>query len=542
MLLFHQGVLAHGFVQAKHKQHQHHRERQARQHHHGLHGRKVTGKQQTNGHQGDHYRPENAQPVRRVFVYVATFTRQVGHHHRARIRRSQEQHEANKNRHTNHDFRRGVMLKQLVNRHRRLFKGSFAQFYRALVHHQVQCRVTENRQPRQGEAQRNQQHAGYQFTHGTTTGNTRNEHAHKWCPGNPPGPVEQGPQTQPAFGFLAVAFVHVQVEGFHDDAIEVITHVLHEAVEQVQGRAEQQHENQQAAEQDDVQVGQPTNAVFNTRDRRDGGHGAHHDDDDQQVGVAVRHAEQVFQPRRHLHRANAQVGHQAEQSHEHAEAVDRVARRTFDPTLTHQRVQRRTQRQRLVVAISKVRHGQPHQCVDRPAVQAPVQEGQLQRLTRRFMAGRHAFWRVEEVVQRLGRAKVQQGNADTRREQHPGPRAVTEVGLVLLGTQFQFAVGRERQAHDKNQIGGDDHHVVPAEAARQPLLGNAQNVAGFFGEGDQDGSQQQYQGGRGVKHPTIDRHLLWRGLYKRGRTHCTGAPGKCDTRTKGNAPLDQSVT
>ena len=521
----HLGVLTHCFVQAKHKQNQHHRERQPRQHHHGLHRRKVTGKQQTNGHQSDHDRPEDTQPVRGIFVHITALARQVGHHHRARIRRGQEQHKTDKDRHANHDFRRRVMLKQLVDRHRRLFQRRLAQLHRTVVNHQIQCRVTEDRQPGQGKAQRDQQHPSHQLTHGTATGNTRNEHAYEWGPGNPPRPVEQGPQTQPAFGFLGVAFVHVQVEGFHDDTVEVIAGVLHKAVEQVQGGAKQQHENQQATEQHDVQVGQATDAVFNARNGSDGGHGAHHDDDDQQIGIAVFHTEQVFQPGRHLHRANPQVGHQAEQGHEHAETIHRMARSAFHPTLAHQGVQRRTQRQRLVMTVGKIGHGQTDQRVNRPAVQAPMQERQLQRLTRGFMAARHAFWRVEVVVQRLGRAEIQQRDADTRREQHPGPRAIAEVRGVLLGPQFQFAVRRKRQTDHKDQVRGNHHHVVPAKGARQPLLGNAQQAAGFLWRGNQNGSQQQDQGSGGVKHPTVDRHLLRWGLYKRSRTHCTDAPG-----------------
>jgi len=417
------------------------------------------------------------------------------------------------------------MLKQLVNRHRRLFKRRFPQLDCTLVNHQIQCRVTENRQPGQSETQRDQQHACDQLTHRTTTGNTRNKHTYEWGPGNPPGPVEQSPQTQPALSLFAIAYVHVQVEGFHHDTVEVIAGVLHQTVEQVQGRAEQKHENQQAAEQHDVQVGQATDTILNTRHRSDGGYGTHHDDHNQQVGIAVFHAEQVLQPRRNLHRTNTQVGHQTEQRHEHAKTVYRMARSTLDPTFAHQRVQRRAQRQRLVVTISKVGHGQADQCVNRPAMQAPVQESQLQRLTRCLMAARHAFRRVEVVVQRLGSAEVQQRNTDTGREQHPGPSAIAEIRSVLLGTQFQFAVGRKCQADHKDQVSGDHHHVVPAEAARQPFLGNAQDTARFFRGDDQDSSQQKYQGSGGVKHPTVDRHLLRWGLYKRGRTHCTGAPG-----------------
>ena len=466
LFLFNQGVLTHRLVQAKHKQDQHHRKRQTGQHHHGLHGRKVTGKQQADGYQRDHRRPEDPQPVRRIFIHITAFARQVGHHHRTGVGRGQEQYKADKDRYADNNFRRRVMLKQLVNRHRRLLKRRFAQFHGTVINHQIQRRVTEDRQPGQSEAQRNQQHARHQFTHRTTTGNTRDKHPYEWGPGNPPGPVEQSPQAQPAFGFLVVAFVHVQVEGFHHDTVEVIARVLHKAVEQVQGRPEQQHENQQATEQDNVQVGQSADAVLNARHGSDGRHGAHHDNHDQQIGVAVLHAEQVLEPRRHLHRANAQVGYQAQQRHEHAEAVHRMARSTFDPTLAHQRIQRRAQRQRLVVTIGKIGHGQADQRVNRPAMQAPVQERQLQRLARCFMAARYAFRRIEVMVQRLGGTEVQQRNTDTGRKQHPGPGAIAEIRGVLLGAQFQFAVRRKRQTHHKDQVSGDHHHVVPAEAAR----------------------------------------------------------------------------
>ncbi|MNQ96260.1 hypothetical protein D3C85_1118560 [compost metagenome] len=237
------------------------------------------------------------------------------------------------------------------------------------------------------------------------------------------------------------------------------------------------------------------------------------------------HAEQVFQPGRHLQRTNPQVGHQAQQGHEHAEAVHRMTGRALDPALAHQRIQRRTQRQRLVMTVSKVGNGQTDQCVDRPAVQAPVQEGQLHRLTRGHVGSRCAFRRIEVVIQWLGCAEVQQRNTDTRREQHPRPGAVTEIRGVVLAAQFEFAVRGKRQAHHKHQVGGDDHHVVPAEAARQPGLSDTQQSAGLLRGDNQNGGQQQNQRGRGVKHPTVDRHLLGRGLYKRGRTHGTNAPG-----------------
>ncbi|MND93468.1 hypothetical protein D3C80_856550 [compost metagenome] len=116
-LLLHGNVLLHGLVQAEHEQHQHHRERQARQHDHGLHGFEVAGKQQADGDQGDDHRPEHHHPVRGVFVDLATFARQVGHHHRAGVGRGEEQHEADEHRYTDHDLGRREVFQQLVDRH-----------------------------------------------------------------------------------------------------------------------------------------------------------------------------------------------------------------------------------------------------------------------------------------------------------------------------------------------------------------------------------------------------------------------------------------
>ena len=226
------------------------------------------------------------------------------------------------------------------------------------------------------------------------------------------------------------------------------------------------------------------------------------------------HAEQVFQARGYLHRADTQVGHQAKQGDEHAEDVDGIAGSTLDPTLAHQRVQRRAQCQRLVVAVSEVTHGQADQGIDRPAVQAPVQEGQLQALARGLKAGRCAFRWVEIVVQRLGGAEVQQRNTDTGREQHAGPGAIAEVRLVVLATQLEAAVVGESQVDDEQQVSANDQHVVPAEGARQPLLGHAQHLAGGFGCSDQQGSQNKDHQRRGEEHHAVDPYPLGGGLDK----------------------------
>ena len=282
----------------------------------------------------------------------------------------------------------------------------------------------------------------------------------------------------------------------------------------MQGFAAQQDEDQQAAEQHDVQVGQAANAVFHTRNRRHGSHASHHQDHHQQVGLAVVHAEQVLQPGRHLHGTDAQVGDQAQQGDEHAEDVHGIAGGTLDPTFADQGVQRRAQRQRLVMPVGEVAHGQADQRIDRPAMQAPVQEGQLQALARGFQACRGALRWVEVVVQRFGGAKVQQRNTDARGEQHAGPGAIAEVGLVILAAELEAAVIGEGQVDDEQQVTADHQHVVPAKGARQPLLGHAQHLAGSFGYSDQQGSQNKDHQRRGEEHHAVDPYPLGGGLGK----------------------------
>ncbi|MNE58942.1 hypothetical protein D3C80_1540030 [compost metagenome] len=167
--------------------------------------------------------------MRGVFVDLATFARQVGHHHRAGVGRGEEQHETDEHCHTNDDLGCREVFQQLVDRHRWLFQRSLAQLHGALVDHQVQCGVAEDRQPRQGEAQRDQQHAEDQFTNGAPFRDARDKQTDEWCPSHPPGPIEQRPGALP----LACLAVQVHVEASADYRSQIVPDVLQQAVDQV---------------------------------------------------------------------------------------------------------------------------------------------------------------------------------------------------------------------------------------------------------------------------------------------------------------------
>ncbi|MNM51707.1 hypothetical protein D3C81_627740 [compost metagenome] len=339
---------------------------------------------------------------------------QVGDHQRARIDRGQEQHETNHHRRTGDVRRCRQILQQLEQGHRRIMLGHFAQCCLAMVQHKIDGGVAEDRQPRQGEAERDQQHAHDHFTNGAATRDARHEQAHERCPGNPPRPVEQRPRAHP---LTPLRVIEVHVEAFAHERAQIVAGVLHQAIEQVQGRPGHQHEQQQQAQQPHVEVGQPGDALLHTGNDADGGHDHHHQHDRHQHLRRIRDVEQVDQAGLHHQRTDAEVGDHRDQRRQDAEAIDHVTDAAMD-ALAEDRVQRRTQRQRQVAAIGEIAQRHADQRVQRPAVQAPVQEGQHHR----FAAGRNGSaglpGRVEEVVQRFVGTVVQQRDADAGREQH----------------------------------------------------------------------------------------------------------------------------
>lgn len=376
----------------------------------------------------------------------------------------------------------------------------------------LQGAVAEDRHPRQGEAERDEQHAEDEFADRPTARDARDEQADEGRPGDPPGPVEHRPRAQPVAG----AAVGVEVEALARQVAEVVADVLHQGVEQVLGRTGEQHEQQQAASQQHVDVGEDADALVDPgdrhRDRR-----AHHQHDEHHLHrMGMRYGVQVVQPGIELEHAEAHVGAEAEHRGDDAEAVHRVADRPVD-TLADQRVERRTQGQRQVVAVGEVGQGHRHQGEHAPAVQAPVQEQQFHGLPRGFLGTGLALRRLEEVGQRFGYAEEEQGDADACGEQHAGPGQVAEFRLVVVGTELDLAVAGKRGDHHEDQVQRHRQQVVPADGLRGPGLRGQQPFAGALGEADDHCGEQQDQDRRTVEH---------RGIHADGRGGGGGGGGR----------------
>ena len=147
----------------------------------------------------------------------------------------------------------------------------------------------------------------------------------------------------------------------------------------------------------------------------------------------------MIEPGRHLAHAQAERGCDAEHGPEYGEKVDGMADGTVD-LVADDRVERRAQRQRQLLAEPEIGQAQADDHVDRPAVESPVEVGDThgenraglvhvvdtgligKRIVR--VAPGHG---VVEIEQRFGDAEEQQPDADAGREQHREPGKGAEL-------------------------------------------------------------------------------------------------------------------
>src|SRR5699024_7669454 len=145
--------------------------------------------------------------------------------------------------------------------------------------------ATEDGEPYSGYTRRNQHHTEDELPDGAATGDTREEHAHEGGPGDPPGPVEDGPATQP----LPCGAVRTDggAAGHLEEGGEVCAQGSGDHIEDGNGGTDHEHEDGQDHRQDHVAVGQVLDALAHAgqggKDERQG-----EDGDDPQHGPLAR--------------------------------------------------------------------------------------------------------------------------------------------------------------------------------------------------------------------------------------------------------------
>ncbi len=205
----------------------------------------------------------------------------------------------------------------------------------------------------------------------------------------------------------------------------------------------------------------------------------------------------------------AERGRQPEQRREHGQRVDDVACPAPD-LLAEDRIEDRAHAERQPLIVGEQRQGQADNGVDRPGVQAPVEDrgGHAEPPGLGLVAGRAgqrrpAFRRAGafgqgriEVRDRLGHAEEHQSDAHAGGEQHGEPAG---IGIVRLGIHAAEADTAKRRDHQRQ---GDQHEDV-AGGQEEPVEGRghrraqpAEELAGLFrqGEGEEDEGDDRQSG------------------------------------------------
>jgi hypothetical protein len=208
--------------------------------------------------------------------------------------------------------------------------------------------------------------------------------------------------------------------------------------------------------------------------------------------------------------AEPERGRRAEGRDEHAEDVDGpshgVARRLVGQD-------ERAEQVRQSLAERGVRESHADDAVQRPGVQAPVEDRVLQTQLGARRRGRlgQIHRRCQQVRQRLRHTPEDEADAHAGREHHRDPRHRAELGALVVATQADASVaGRGEQKHHGDEAEGRED-VHPTRGVDEP----AEDVVGGLGEVLRgDDTPQDERSGDGQR--AAEDHVVDRGLTVHG--------------------------
>ena len=189
--------------------------------------------------------------------------------------------------------------------------------------------------------------------------------------------------------------------------------------------------------------------------------------------------------------------------------------RTVDP-LADQRVKRRAQGQREVLAEPEVGQTEARHDVQRPRVQTPVEVRDPQGVHRAGLVHRQRAHLVRmgvrrvrlglgvvEVPHRLGDGEEQQADAKAGGEEHRQPGEGSELGARVVGAEPDPAVPAHHEVHARDQHDAEDGHVVAAERHVDPAPHRGVDRAGALDVHHGEADERQHQGHRRQRHPAV---------------------------------------
>ena len=318
--------------------------------------------------------------------------------------------------------------------------------------------TAKDREPNDGHNSWDHQDHAHELANRTSAGNAGNEHADERRPGDPPCPVENGPGTQPLIRTIA----RVSGTGSHLEELgQVVTQGGRYKVQNHHGWPDDQDEQSDETGQNHIGVGQVLNALAHT-----GSGGSQeaktqdHDGADNHPSTGVGNQARGIQAGLNLHGTQAQRSCGTENRREDGGNVDDLAQRALGALLPDQRNKRRGQKLLAPHTEGAICNGQRHDGVQRPRVQAPVEQrggkgaGHIV-----LLRPRHA---VAVVRQRLGHTVEHQANTHARGEHHGHPGDAVELRRLVILAQAnvpELTERNEQNEPDKHRAGED---VQPA--------------------------------------------------------------------------------
>ena len=263
---------------------------------------------------------------------------------------------------------------------------------------------------------------------------------------------------------------------------QVVTHIGKKGSQQIGGRAEDNKQGQNQHRKVHVQLAEDANPLVDAGQRRNGGNNGN--DGDQNGLVATRYldAGQVLQPGVDLLRPQSQRGRDAENRAEHGQQIGRMADGTID-TLTENRIETGTNRQRQSLAIGKIGQYQPHYRKQTPTMQPPVKDGDahgnLSRLHRHlFTFGNQRV--ALKMIYRFGNAPEQNSYSDSGTEQHGKPGKITELRPFIILSQPNISITAENKPNSEKQCKTDQSDIIPGQLSGNEVLGRRVDSIGIF--------------------------------------------------------------
>ena len=172
--------------------------------------------------------------------------------------------------------------------------------------------------------------------------------------------------------------------------------------------------------------------------------------------------------------------------------------------LADQRLEARADRKGKPLAVREVRDTQPHDHVDRPRVDAPVEEGDRQGPSGGRGRPASAARRAAVVHHRLGDAVEHQADAHSRREQHREPGERADLRALIVASEAEMAVAAAEEPDREPDEERNRHDVEPAEVGGDAVQDRRQQGGRGVGREDAEAEEREQQATGDEEHRRVD--------------------------------------